>query len=159
MVKNFDSVLLTVVWPDNIWKFSPGGSILLRNIAPLMRKVFLQEFLPVLQPYSQKFWLGSLDHCATRWVTFVNVFLERVCFFGTLHQWCVTFLSRIFYPFWPSYGQKFWFSTFGHGATRWIKFNNFHLQRVFCFGTLHQWCIKFLFRIFYPSWPPYRRKF
>ncbi len=50
----------------------------------------------------------------TRWVKFD---LKRVFTFGTLHQWCVKFLSRIFYPFWPPYGWKFWFGTFDQDAT------------------------------------------
>ncbi len=48
----------------------------------------------------------------TRWVKFKNFDLERVLSFGTLHQWCRKFLSRIFYMFWPPYGRKFRFSTF-----------------------------------------------
>ncbi len=43
--------------------------------------------------------------------------------------------------------------------TRWVKLENFDLERVFSFGTLHQWCQKFLSGIFYTFWPPYGRKF
>ncbi len=53
------------------------------------------------------------------------------------------FLSRIFYPFWPFYGQKFRFGTFDQGATRWVEYENFDLERVFRFGALHQWLLKF----------------
>ncbi len=55
----------------------------------------------------------------TRWVKFKNFDLERAFCFGILHQWCVKFLSRIFYPFWPPYSQKFQFGTFNRSATSW----------------------------------------
>ncbi len=42
---------------------------------------------------------------------------------------------------------------------RWVKFENFDLERVFSFGTLHQWCRKFLSGISYTFWPLYGRKF
>ncbi len=48
---------------------------------------------------------------------------------------------------------------FQQGCDQMVKFKNFNLERVFCFGTLHQWCVKFLPRIFYPFWLPYGRKF
>ncbi len=32
--------------------------------------------------------------------------------------------------------------------TRWVKLENFYLERLFSFGTLHQWCRKFLSGIF-----------
>ncbi len=76
-----------------------------------------------------------------------------------MHQWYVKFLFRNFYPFWPPYGRKLRFGTFDRGATRWVKFDNFHPERIVCCRTLHQWCVKFLSRIFYPFWPPYGRKF
>ncbi len=45
----------------------------------------------------------------------------RPSLFGTLHQWCVKFLSRIFYPFWPPYGQKFRFGTFDQDVSSWYS--------------------------------------
>ncbi len=33
---------------------------------------------------------------------------------------------------------------------RWVKFENFDLERVFSFATLHQCCRKFLYGIFLP---------
>ncbi len=128
----------------------------------------------------------------TRWVKFENFDLKRVISFGTSHQWCRKFPSRIFYTFWPPYGQKFQFGTFDpktckksrRGTSRitgaefqstevalWrvqcftpalrskkVKFENFDLESVFSFGTLLQWCRKFLSRIFYQFLPPYGRK-
>ncbi len=34
--------------------------------------------------------------------------------------------------------------------TRWVKLKNFDPKRGFSFGTLHQWCVKFLSKIFLP---------
>ncbi len=49
--------------------------------------------------------------------------------FGTLRQWCVKFLSMIFYPFWALHDRKlqigFRFGLFDQGATKWVKFPNF----------------------------------
>ncbi len=39
--------------------------------------------------------------------------------FGTLRQWCVNFLPRIFYPFWSPHGQKLRIGLFDHCATKW----------------------------------------
>ncbi len=46
-----------------------------------------------------------------------NFDLKKVFSFGTLHQWCRTFLSSIFYTFWLPYGQNFRFGTFDQDAT------------------------------------------
>ncbi len=83
---------------------------------------------------------------------------ERVFRFGTLRQCCVKFLPRNFYLFWRSHCRKFRFGRFDSGATRWVKFENFNLERVFRFGTLRQWSRKFPFRIFYPFWSPHGQK-
>ncbi len=48
-------------------------------------------------------------------------------------------------------GAEFQSATLGF-PTWWIKFENFDLERGFSFGTLHQWCRKFLSRIFYTFW-------
>ncbi len=60
----------------------------------------------------------------------------------------------IFVALWPKI--DIWFD---QGVTRWVKFENFDREGVFCFETSHQWCVKFLFRIFYPVWPFYGQKF
>ncbi len=61
---------------------------------------------------------GTFNWDSIRWVKFKNFNPKRVFCFGTLNQWCVRFLSRIFYPFWTAYGQKFWFGYFDRCATR-----------------------------------------
>ncbi len=121
--------------------------------------IFCASFNPFWPSYSRKLGFGAFDQGMTRWVKFENSDLERVFRFGTLHQWCLKFLSKIFCPCWTSYRRKFWFGTFDQGATRWVKFENVDLERVFRFGTLHQWCVKFLSRIFYQFWLPYGQKF
>ncbi len=37
--------------------------------------------------YSRKFWFGTFDRGATRWVKFKNFTLEGIFPLGTLHQW------------------------------------------------------------------------
>ncbi len=39
--------------------------------------------------------------------------------FATVYQWCIKFLSWIFYPFWLPYSRKFRFGTFDRGMTNW----------------------------------------
>ncbi len=39
--------------------------------------------------------------------------------------------------------------------TRWVKIENFELERVFCFGPLQRWSPS---RIFYPFWAPHSLK-
>ncbi len=80
--------------------------------------------------------------------------------FGTLHQWCVKFLSTIFHPFW---GWKYRIGIFDHRAAKrckksWreifgtggAKFRRKILSpdqnfRILPFGTPHQWCGKFFY--------------
>ncbi len=59
--------------------------------------------------------------------------------FGTLHQCCINFLSRIFYPFWAPHSRKLRIGLFHHCATKtWVwsfwgatglNFQNFDLER------------------------------
>ncbi len=53
-------------------------------------------------------------------------------------EWKAVCIRRAsFNLFWPLYGQKFRFGTSEWVATKWVKFENFDLERVFRFGTLH----------------------
>ncbi len=86
-----------------------------------------------------------------------NFDLKRKFCFVTFHQWWVVSLQE-FLPtvaaLWPKIPIRY----FRPGCNQMGKIQNFS-PGVFCFGTLHQWCIKFISRIFYPFWPPYGRKF
>ncbi len=123
---------------SRIRKFWPRESIFLRNFAPMVAKVSLQEFLHVLADLWPKILIryvnpkigkksrretlrrtGAEFRSATPTPSKIQTFwhLERVFFFETLHQWCRKFLSSIFYQFWPLYDRKFRFGTFDQGAT------------------------------------------
>ncbi len=97
-------------------------------LAALRPKILIRYFRPGCDQMSQirKFWLGK-----------------------SISLWNFTPVGhkvslQDFYPFWPPYGPKFQFGTFDLVAARWVKCKNFDLQRAFCFGTLRQWCVKFL---------------
>ncbi len=134
-------------WPK--WVKNPRD----KHYAPLVQSSKVPGWYPALFAECHP---GTSDKIGKIW----KFWPEESIFFDTLRQWCVKFLSRTFYPFWPPYGQKFWFGIFDLGANRWwVKFENYDLRRVFCFGTLYQWYVKFLSRTFYPFWPPYGWKF
>ncbi len=105
----------------------------------------------ILQP---KCWDGTLQSATpahrTRWVKTENYDQAIVFRFGTLRQWCVKFLPRIFYPFWPLHSRKFRFGRFDHGATKWcfrpacdqnLGSVLLTIGRLFPYlGTFDQWC-------------------
>ncbi len=90
---------------------------------------------------------------------------------GTLRQWCVKFLPRIFYLFSAPHSRKLWIGLFNRRATKWCfwlacdqnqgsvilmcdhesNFQNFYPKN---FGPLRQWSRKFPSRIFYPFLAP-----
>ncbi len=111
----------------------------------------------------------------TRKVKMENFDQERVFRFGTLHQWCVKFLTRIFTRFgrpmpknsdlvvlsmvWPN-------GTFDQRATKtWVRYiwgattgQIFKILTWRDFVPLHQWFQKIPSRIFYPFWAPHSWK-
>ncbi len=162
-------LVLAALWPKiPIWYFQPGCNqmdkirksspierILLRNFAPVVRKVPLEDYFLVLIAENCDLVLSTEVHKMCKIWKFSpgeSILLRN--FAPVVRQVSL----RIVSPFPPPYGQNFWFGTFNRDVTRWVKLN-FHLERVFCFGTLHQRCAKFLFRTFYPFWPPYDQKF
>ncbi len=73
---------------------------------------------------------------------------ERVFCSGSLRLRTWKFLSRIFYPFWPPQGRKFWFVFLTKVRPNRSSFQIFPLERVFRSRTLCQWSQKFPSRIF-----------
>ncbi len=63
------------------------------------------EITPLVQSFKVPGWYPALCRMPPR-------------HFGTLHQWCVKFVNRIFYLFWRPYGRKFRFGIFDRDATR-----------------------------------------
>ncbi len=117
---------MTLWW--NLWCFEWQVSPLLIRVTEWLTKWMFEFRFPFWAPYSWNFRFGTFDQVATRWVKFENFDVERVFCFGTLYQWCVKFLSRIFYPFWPPYGQNFLFGTFDQGVTK----NHVRYFRAWC---------------------------
>ncbi len=118
----------------------PGGE------GDLHKSCLLQPILAIPRP---KIPIRYFSSGCDQMVKLRNFDLERVFHFGTLHQWCVKFLCRNF-------------TRFGHPTAKnsdsvlstrvrpLVQFENFDVERVFRFGTLCQWRVKFLSRIFYP---------
>ncbi len=90
-----------------------------RNFAPVVRKIYLHDFWPVLVALLQKFQFGTFDRGATRWVKFKNFPLGGSIFprnFApvvrkvSLHDfWLVLVALQPKIPiwyFWPWYDHK-----------------------------------------------------
>ncbi len=97
--------------------FHPGGNISLWNFASVVRKVSLYDFWPIIRTTAENSNLELLTMVRPDEQNSKIFTLERVFSLGTLHQWCVKFLSMILDSFWLPYSQKLRISTFDHGAT------------------------------------------
>ncbi len=121
-------------WPkcdqmSKIQIFFPGETFLIRSLTKVVRKVSLQEFLPilaVLPPIMEirSFWMAcdknlwSVFGGATKWfkiqiflsgATFLPRSLTKVVKKASLHE---------FYQFWPFYGQRLRFGLFNQNVTK-----------------------------------------
>ncbi len=150
-------------------------TLLLRSRVKILKRNLTHHWCKVLKEYTlfrSKF--SNFTHLVCR----VPVWHSAECrvpsqHFGTSHHWCVKFLCTIF-PFW---GRKYRFGIFGRREAKtckksWKKILRTTGAKFRCadvpgwhsvecrvppwhFGTLHQWCVKFVCNIFYPFWPPY----
>ncbi len=113
-------------------------------------QVSLQDFFPILATLRPKIPIRYFWPVCKQMGKIWKFSPGKSILLRTLHQWCVKFLSKIFYLFWPPYSRKFWFDIFSRGATSWYFWPvcNQNLCSVLStmvwpfpfLSTFNQWC-------------------